>query len=81
MEQGYYPGGVYVTCDRCAKKARANSTAIEAWTGLRVCRATCLDPRPPYLDPPNVWPEGLPIDNPRPISPIVPVGDVTEDDL
>lgn len=80
MEQGYYPGGVYVTCDRCAKKARASTTAIE-WTGLRVCIATCLDPRPPYLDPPNVWPEGLPIQDPRPKSPIVPVGDVTEDDL
>lgn len=76
----YYPGGVYVTCDRCAMKQRATLTSME-WTGLRVCTATCWDPRPPYLDPPNVYPEGLPIDNPRPISPIVPVGDVTEDDL
>lgn len=80
MDHGYIPGGVFVTCDRCAKKARADATAIE-WTGLRVCRATCYDDRPPYLDPPSVWPEGLPIDNPRPKAPIVPVGDIGEEDL
>lgn len=80
MEYGYYPSGTYVTCDRCGKKARAGTTAIE-WTGFRVCKATCWDDRPPYLDPPSIHPEGLPIADPRPKAPIVPVGDVTEEDL
>lgn len=35
------------------------------WTGLRVC-PPCLDPRPPQMTPPNVYPEGMPFFDARP---------------
>lgn len=35
------------------------------WDGLIVC-PPCCDPRPPELTPPAVYPEGLPVWNPRP---------------
>jgi hypothetical protein len=35
------------------------------WTGLRVC-PPCLDPRPPQMSPPNVYPEGIPFYDARP---------------
>jgi hypothetical protein len=45
-----------------------------------VC-SECYDPRPPELDPPRIWPEGLPIKDPRPEQPDIELedGDVTED--
>ena len=35
------------------------------WTNLRVC-PPCLDPRPPQMDPPDVYPEGIPFTDARP---------------
>lgn len=35
------------------------------WDGLRV-DAKCLDPRPPQMQPPDVYPEGLPFQDARP---------------
>jgi len=35
------------------------------WTNLRVDRA-CLDPRPPQMTPPDVYPEGIPFFDARP---------------
>ena len=35
------------------------------WDGLIVC-PSCLDPRPPELDPPDIYPEGLPLPDSRP---------------
>ena len=42
------------------------------WTSLIVCKDTCFDPRPPQLDPPNVYPEGLPLPDIRPRPPNTP---------
>jgi hypothetical protein len=50
------PWGV---CARCGFKRRLNHLCKE-WTGNRVCRDTCWDPRPPDLRPPRYGPEGLP---------------------
>lgn len=35
------------------------------WTGLKV-DAKCLDPRPPQMEPPNIYPEGIPFMDARP---------------
>lgn len=34
------------------------------WDGLIVCPA-CLDPRPPEMSPPNIYPEGLSLPDAR----------------
>lgn len=57
--------GVWVICDRCGEKKRREMISKE-WTGSMVCRSTCLDPRPPEMSPPKVWPEGTPIPDSRP---------------
>lgn len=38
---------------------------LTEWTGLKV-DARCLDPRPPQMQPPNIYPEGLPFFDARP---------------
>jgi hypothetical protein len=35
------------------------------WDNLRVC-PPCLDPRPPQMEPPDVFPEGIPFFDARP---------------
>ena len=52
-------GSPYGLCARCGFKRRLRTLARE-WTGLRVCRDTCLDPRPAEMKVPRVRPEGLP---------------------
>jgi hypothetical protein len=61
---GYESGGAYGYCDRCAQVVRHRMMRRE-WSGLLVC-VPCHDPRPPYLDAPHVYPEGLPVMNARP---------------
>jgi hypothetical protein len=77
----YLPGRPWAICDRCGFKLRHDELRLE-WTNLMVCDP-CLDPLDPLLIPPKVWPEGIPIKNPRPYPPDVFVGpgDITEDDL
>jgi hypothetical protein len=75
----YQPGGTYAICDRCGFKVRQNSLRKE-WTGLMVC-AEDFDPRPPELDAPRVYPEGLPRPDARPEAPDVFVGTITGNDL
>lgn len=53
-----YPGGAWFICDRCSQRRRRRDMLTE-WTGLKV-DAKCLDPRPPQMMPPNVYPEGIP---------------------
>jgi hypothetical protein len=50
----------YGECQRCGFTRRLNMLCRE-WTGLKVCRDTCLDPRPAELSPPKVRPEGVPV--------------------
>lgn len=52
-------------CQRCDRKRRLTDLCKE-WTGLRVCRDTCADPRPPDTRPPKYKPEGLPLPNASP---------------
>ncbi len=66
----YIAGGNYYVCDRCCQKRRRSMIARE-WTNLMVCRDTCLDPVPPEMTPPRVWPEGLPVPNARPVPPYI----------
>ena len=61
----YLPGGAYSSCERCGEQKRRWEVRKE-WTGLVVCIEGCLDPRPVHLDPPNVYPEGLPLPDLRP---------------
>lgn len=57
-------GGPWAVCDRCSFRVRHYECSTE-WTGLFVCR-DCRDPRPPWLDSPNVDPfEGAPIRDAR----------------
>lgn len=59
-----YPGGGYAICDRCSQRWRRSRILVE-WDNLRVCRL-CIDPRPPQMMPPNVYPEGIPFLDARP---------------
>lgn len=38
---------------------------LTEWTGLKV-DVKCLDPRPPQMQPPNIFPEGIPFYDARP---------------
>ncbi len=38
---------------------------LTEWTGLKV-DAKCLDPRPPQMQPPDIYPEGIPFFDARP---------------
>lgn len=60
----YRPGGAYFYCDRCSQRHRRSEMFVE-WDGLRV-DAKCLDPRPPQMTPPDVYPEGIPFPDARP---------------
>jgi hypothetical protein len=70
MRSWHYPGydgyrkDAYFICDRCGQRHR-RSAMITEWTNLKVDRQ-CLDPRPPQLMPPNVYPEGIPFFDARP---------------
>lgn len=61
---GYRTGGGYYICDRCGQRHRRWTMQTE-WTGLKV-DPKCLDPRPPQMMPPNVYPEGIPFLDARP---------------
>ena len=52
-------------CQRCDRKRRLNDLCKE-WSGLRVCRDTCRDPRPADHKPPSFKPEGVPLPNASP---------------
>lgn len=60
----YRAGNAYFTCDRCSGRYR-RSLMITEWDGLKV-DAKCLDPRPPQLVPPVIYPEGMPFFDARP---------------
>lgn len=75
----YRPGGAWGICQRCGFKFRLSELSLE-WTGLRVCKDD-WDPRPPQLDPPKIYPEGLPRTDASPEPPDTFVGTVTVDDL
>lgn len=60
----YRSGNAYFTCDRCSGRYR-RSQMITEWDGLKVDK-NCLDPRPPQMVPPVVYPEGLPFFDARP---------------
>lgn len=60
----YIPGRPKAVCQRCGYEKRRDELRVE-WTNLIVC-PPCYDPRPPQLDAPVVYPEGLPIDRPSP---------------
>lgn len=47
-------------CQRCGFKRRLNMLCKE-WTGLRVCKDKCRDPKPADLRPPKIKPEGMPL--------------------
>jgi len=54
----YQPDGAWGICQRCGFKFRLNELQLE-WSGLRVCKDD-WDPKPDTMNPPNVFPEGLP---------------------
>ncbi len=60
----YRGGNAYYTCDRCSQRHRRSGMLTE-WTGLKV-DAKCIDPRPPQMSPPNIYPEGIPFYDARP---------------
>lgn len=61
---GYRAGNAYFICDRCSQRWRRSRMQVE-WDNLRVC-PPCLDPRPPQMQPPDVYPEGIPFLDARP---------------
>lgn len=67
-EWAYRPRQNWYVCDRCGFKKRRAQVSKE-WDGLMVCTATCLDPVPPQLFTPTLWPEGVPIPDARPEPP------------
>ncbi len=66
-------------CMRCGF-IRTIATLATEYTGLRVCRDTCLDPRPAEHRPPLFKPEGVIVSGAAPET--VPIfGRITKDDL
>ena len=59
-----YGGGAWAICDRCSQRWRRSQMIVE-WDNLRVCRP-CLDPRPPQMFAPDIYPEGIPFPDARP---------------
>lgn len=59
----YRPGNAWFICDRCGQRHRRSAMLVE-WDNLRV-DAKCLDPRPPQMMVPNVFPEGIPFTDTR----------------
>ena len=47
-------GDAWFICDRCGQRHRRSRMLVE-WDNLRV-DAKCLDPRPPQMEPPDVYP-------------------------
>ncbi len=60
----YISGNAWFVCDRCGFTYRRSQMLTE-WTGLKV-DAACRDFRPPQMQPPNVYPEGIPFPDARP---------------
>jgi hypothetical protein len=60
----YIAGNAWFICDRCAQRWRRSQMLTE-WDNLKVC-PVCIDPRPPQMSPPLVFPEGLPFPDSRP---------------
>lgn len=60
----YKSGDAWAICDRCGRRHRRSAIWTE-WDNLRV-GIDCLDPRPPQMMPPNVYPEGIPFPDARP---------------
>lgn len=60
----YVAGNAWYICDRCGQRHRRAHMLTE-WTGLKV-DAKCLDPRPPQMSPPDIYPEGIPFLDARP---------------
>jgi len=60
----YKPADAWAICDRCGQRVRRSQLYVE-WDNLRVDRK-CLDPRPPQMQPPRVYPEGIPFPDARP---------------
>lgn len=60
----YRPGGAWFICDVCSQRFRRTEMLVR-WDSLRV-DMKCLDPRPPQMMPPNVYPEGIPFVDTRP---------------
>ena len=52
-------------CQRCGFKRPLSKIGRE-WSGLKVCKDTCMDPRPADLSPPKVKAEGVPVPNAAP---------------
>lgn len=46
VRNGFRVGDWLYTCQRCGFTVYASETELE-WTGLRVCKATCWEPRHP----------------------------------
>ncbi len=58
-------GAPYGACQRCDRKRRLPDLCKE-FTGLRVCKDTCRDPRPAEHKPPCLKPEGVVLPNASP---------------
>jgi len=54
----YRSGNAYFICDRCSQRWRRSKMLTE-WDNLKVC-PVCIDPRPPQMMPPAIYPEGIP---------------------
>lgn len=59
----YRPGGAWFICDVCSQRFRRTQLLVR-WDNLRVDRK-CLDPRPPQMAVPDVYPEGIPFPDTR----------------
>ena len=64
VQNTYRGRNAWFICDRCGQRHR-RSRMLTEWDNLKVDRK-CLDPRPPQMMPPNVYPEGIPFPDARP---------------
>lgn len=60
----YRSGNAWFICDTCGQRWR-RSQMLTQWDGLKVCPRD-IDPRPPQMIPPVIYPEGMPFVDARP---------------
>ena len=60
----YQGRNAYFICDECGQRWR-RAEMHTRWDGLKV-DWRCNDPRPPQMEPPDVYPEGMPFIDARP---------------
>ena len=66
MSSGYSSGKFAIAiCDRCGQQFKLNEL-VKEWTGFKVCRDDCYEPKHPQLEPKRNISDTIALKEPRP---------------